>query len=125
MTQIWIPNLCADCIESVVSGARLREVDPWKACIVVVQIALFQTAAAHPRVRARCAPTSGDGEERDSRDLGVVLAEIGCLGCFLPRSLAITIADVRKHGMHWVADQTKDAEKMQRRVEALIACEQL
>ena len=121
MTQTYLPSFCQKCQHRVVNEAGYGPLHPWRAALVVVQIALFQVAAGHPTVQGRCGPAE-DGT-RDAQDLTVVLAEIGCLGCFLPRALTATIVELRDKGMDHLARETQDAARMQVRVERLVAAE--
>lgn len=56
----------------LVHQAGFTETDPWRALIIMAQIALFQAATTDPQLHER---TGGDITR---------VGEIGCLACFKP-----------------------------------------
>lgn len=115
-TRTYLPQFCDHCQASIVHGAGFGQSDPWRAAIVVVNVAMFQVAAGRPQIHARCAQTE---QGADANDLSLVLVEIGCLGCYLPKALAATIDELRERGLSWLAQETKDADRMEARVTRL------
>ena len=104
-TLTHLPSFCDDCQRGIVRGAAFRESDSWQALIVLVQIGLFQAASRDRRVWERCAPLA-DGK-RDPADLSLVLAEIGCLGCFKPKTCQSIVDAVKREGFSVVAQRIK------------------
>jgi hypothetical protein len=81
---VVLPDLCPTCLYEIVHGAGLSPSDPWRAATVVVSMGLFQAASSDSRVWGRCSDEAGG--KKDASDLSLVLAEIGCLGCFKPKT---------------------------------------
>lgn len=100
-----LPAFCYPCQYGIVHGAGFKESDPWQALVVVVQLGVFQAATADERVWQRCSPT--EGGDRDVADLSLVLAEIGCLGCFKPKTRDALIERVRTEGLSAVAQAVR------------------
>ena len=78
--MVGVPDLCEPCQRTVVEFSGWTEDDPWMAGLIVVNVALFQACTRDRRVWER----AGGGK---LEDLTIVLAEIGCLGCFKPNTL--------------------------------------
>lgn len=104
-TTTHLPSFCYPCQYGIVHGIGFTPADPWQSAIIVVQLGLFQAASRDERVWARCSPTE-DGE-RDVSDLSLVLAEIGCLGCFKPKTRNALIEAIGREGLSAVAQRVK------------------
>lgn len=102
-TTITAPIFCYECQYTIVHGCGFEETDPWRSLVIVSTLALFQATVQDPRIVQRCA---GD---RDPHTLSLVLAEIGCLGCFKPKTRDAVIADVRQHGLDAFAKRTRES----------------
>ena len=73
--EIVVPTMCErHRYDLLVRRMKLGPDDSWMVYDLTMQILLFQAASADPRIHAR---TGGD-----SRQLSLVLAEIGCLACW-------------------------------------------
>jgi hypothetical protein len=70
--QITVPNMCQKHQWLLVKQAGYKESDPWRALIIMAQIALFQGATADPVFHEK---TGGNIEHID---------RVGCLACFKP-----------------------------------------
>jgi len=69
---IHVPDMCRMHQRLLVHQVHYRPIDPWRALIVMAQVALFQAATADPYFHER---TGGDLQR---------IGEIGCLACFKP-----------------------------------------
>lgn len=103
--ETHLPSFCYRCLYEIVHGAGLTEGDPWRAAVVVVQLGLFQAASRDRRVWDRCTPTE-DGK-KDAADLSLVLAEIGCLGCFKPKTRKWLTDRIASEGLSAVAQSVR------------------
>jgi hypothetical protein len=70
--RIVLPDMCQRHQSLLVRQAGISPSGPWRALIIMAQMALFQGATADPSLHARI-----DGDL--SR-----LGEVGCLACFKP-----------------------------------------
>ncbi len=70
--RLTVPDLCRTHQSLLVQQAGYAESDPWRALIVMTQIALFQAATADPSTYDRI----GGRVER--------IPELGCLACYKP-----------------------------------------
>jgi hypothetical protein len=97
---IHVPALCQKHNSAVVSRLRIPESGPWQAAIAINQVFLFQAATENPIVWQRCGQTD---EGRETKDLSLVLAEIGCLACFLPEKFERVIGLIKRKGLNEAA----------------------
>ncbi len=70
--RITVPDMCHKHQWLLVDQAQYKPAEPWRALIIMAQIALFQAATADPYFHERLGGTL----ER--------IGEIGCLACFKP-----------------------------------------
>lgn len=70
--RITVPDMCKTHQSLLVHQAKYGQHEPWRALIIMAQIALFQASTAHPSFHER---TGGDMQR---------IGEIGCLACFRP-----------------------------------------
>ena len=91
---VMLQPICNRHGAALMHALKLRESDPWLAHYVTAQILLFGMATADARIHKR-APELGD--------MSVVLAEIGCLACFLPGSMARVIRIFGRGGLDHAA----------------------
>ena len=84
--RIDVPDMCRMHQSLLVQQTGYRETDPWRALIVMAQIALFQAATADPTFYDRVG-----GEITRIR-------EIGCLACFRPDAFGEIVDAVRTKG---------------------------
>lgn len=115
--QVYLPQLCNACQCVVVDRLKLSPLDPWVSAIIIVNLATFQAALNEPRVWQRCGEAESGG--RKTEDLSLVLAEIGCLGCFLGDKFQKIVAHAVEHGLSDLAKITQDGDRMKAFVEAL------
>ena len=94
----FVPQLCPTCTSRVVHGTGFKPEDAWRALVVVVNIGLWQASSADHRVWERCGKAEGS-EKADTAALSLVLAEVGCLGCFKPKTRDGLIQHVVNHGL--------------------------
>lgn len=103
--QMTLPDMCKTHQTLLVRQCAYGPDDPWRALLIVTQIALFQGATADPKVRAE---TGGKVEN---------LSGLGCLACRKPDLFGELIDKVQKTfprdahigvikalGARWVAD---------------------
>lgn len=69
---VYPADMCKKHQWLLVTQARYRESDPWRALVVAAQITLFQAATCDPKTHERI----GD----DIRKIG----SLGCLACYEP-----------------------------------------
>jgi hypothetical protein len=96
-SAIVIPDMCNLHQSTIVHGLRLRQRDPWKVAIVIANMMLFQAASAGDVIWKRAA--NADGSEPSPKDVSLVLAEIGCLGCLDNRNFQRVFTILRKYGL--------------------------
>jgi hypothetical protein len=108
---IAVPPLCQRHQRDVCVALGLGPKGPWQSAVVITNIAMFQVAARDQRVWERCPVVEGT-DKRDAQGLTMVLAEIGCLGCWLPRELRGLLRFAQLHGLSEVARCTRDPERM-------------
>ena len=102
--RIFLPPFCDPHAAEVVRVAGVPESGPWRATLVVAQIAMFQALAADPRIQVRCGPTPVGA---DVNNLTLVLAEIGCPGCWNADALHRVAIKLRDQGLSAVAQMTR------------------
>ena len=71
----------------LIHQCRFKKSDPWRALIIMTQIALFQGATADPILYEKL---KGDITK---------ISEIGCLACFKPDKFGEIVESVIKNGM--------------------------
>lgn len=71
----------------LVHQCGFKETDPWRALMIMAQIAIFQGATTDPQLHEK---TSGDITK---------IKEIGCLACFKPDLFGELIEEVNSKGM--------------------------
>lgn len=77
--RVMAPDLCAaHQHDALVHRLHITEAGPWQITLVGLSILLSQAAFQDRRVQRR---TAGQLE-----DFSLILAEIGCLACFMPAS---------------------------------------
>lgn len=103
--QIVLPALCELDQSLIVHGARFKAEDPWQALLVTANLALFQAASAGQRVWSMVRRTE-DGLA-DAADLSRVLAELGCLGCLLPKTREALTEEILLFGLSQVAKRVQ------------------
>lgn len=81
----------------LVTRLHLGPDDPRLVQEVTLQILLFRQLAGDPRTTARCTQTAGKAE---SKDLSLVLAELGCMACYEPRYYRRACAVIQKGFPH-------------------------
>jgi hypothetical protein len=85
---VRMPDLCyRHQYDLVRRRLHLEETDPWRAAIIEAQMLLLQAALVHPSVQAR--------SEGNPLNLSIVLAEIGCLACFLPQDYRTAVVLIK------------------------------
>lgn len=101
--RIVIPDMCQKHQSLLVHQARYAEHEPWRALIIMAQIALFQAATADPQLHER---TEGDMNR---------VGEIGCLACFKPDAFGEIVeaaknkkdhGAIKRVGETWLARKT-------------------
>lgn len=70
---VVLPELCFHCQRRIVKHCHLHPWDPWRAHIVVARLLLFSWVSSEDGIAARA--------EHEARNLTLILAELGCLGC--------------------------------------------
>jgi len=96
--QISMPQMCDRHQQLLVHQAGYSEKDPWRALIVVTQIALFQATTCDPKTAVRI---GGDVSR---------LSELGCLACNKPDSFGEIVeaaksrdlGDIKALGEKWI-----------------------
>lgn len=73
--------------EAIIGRLRIPEAGPWRAAVVFINAELAKRAMADDRVTAR---TGGD-----INAMTLVLAEIGCLGCWDPPGFDAAVESAR------------------------------
>lgn len=71
-SEIYVPNMCNLHQHLLVKQVGIPESGPWRALIIMAQVALFQGATADPKLHEKI---GGDMKRLD---------EVGCLACFKP-----------------------------------------
>lgn len=95
---ITVPDMCRLHQQLLVQQAGYSRSDPWRALIIMAQIALFQAATA-----------DGQFYERVGGDLERI-GEVGCLACFKPDAFGEVveaaksddIGAIKRLGESWV-----------------------
>lgn len=104
--QIHLPRFCRACVHRILYGSGMDGPDQIKKItLVMMRTALFQKCAQDPVVYERCSPLP-DGH-RDLSDMSLVLAEIGCLGCFKPDTRDFLTTRLEIEGLEWLARSIK------------------
>lgn len=70
--QIMVPDMCLLHQRLLVQQVGIPSTGPWRALIIMAQVALFQGATADPKFHAKI----GGNMNR--------VGEVGCLACFKP-----------------------------------------
>lgn len=82
---IHVPDMCKTHQSLLVHQAKYSRQDPWRALIVMAQIALFQAATADDYFYERVGG--------DIRRIG----EVGCLACFKPDAFGEIVEAAKSH----------------------------
>lgn len=98
---MMLPAFCPSCLSLIVHGCGFTDEDPWQALGVVVQLGLFQATSRDARFWQRA------GGQNDPKTISLVLAEIGCLGCFKPKTRDALIRSVNADGFDAVARRVR------------------
>lgn len=85
--QIAVPSMCQKHQRLLLGQIGVGPDGPWRAHIVVAQIALFQGTTAHPDTYHRI---GGDVQR---------IAELGCLACFRPDTFGAIVQAFQDGGM--------------------------
>lgn len=101
--RIEVPQLCQKHQSLLVHQLGFTPDDPWRALIIMTNIALFQAATARPATHERL----GGVIER--------LPELGCLACYLPDAFGEIVDAVQREGLgaikplgeKWVAEGSR------------------
>lgn len=70
--QVTVPNMCKRHQRLLVHQASYAETDPWRALIIMAQVALLQAATCDPETHKRI----GDDITK--------ITGLGCLACYKP-----------------------------------------
>jgi hypothetical protein len=100
---IFIPDLCEQHQSLLVHQAGYSPTDPWRALIVVANVALFQGASADSKVQAEC---QGDITK---------ISQLGCMACRKPdlfgeiveAAKTRDLGAIKTMGERWVTDAAK------------------
>lgn len=94
--QVVVPELCKKHQRDlIVRRLKVPESGPWQGTLAAAQLLLFNRAAADPRIVARA--------EQSTENLTLVLAEVGCLACYLPEWYRRSITVLRRGLGHAIA----------------------
>jgi hypothetical protein len=86
-TRIELPQMCQLHQSLLLMQLHIGPQDPWRAHIIVAQIALFQATTAHPDTYKKI---GGDVTR---------IPELGCLACYRPDSFGEIIQKFQEGGM--------------------------
>jgi hypothetical protein len=86
----YLPQLCAKHQRAVVQRLKLAPDSWWQGALMATQLACFRATSLDPRFIKRT--------EGDIAAMSIVLAEIGCLGCWQPRAIEVSISIMRRDG---------------------------
>jgi len=109
---IHVPRICEKHLSDVNEAGNWSEKQRQKIQILL-GLLLFQAAAGNTIVWERCGKIDQAGTMRDADDLSLVLAEIGCLGCFLPNAFVDALDIVLETGTIGVRTILDDEEMLQ------------
>jgi hypothetical protein len=82
--QVELPQMCAKHQSLLVMQAKYKESDPWRALIIMAQVALFQGAVVDP--------ATWDKVEGDV----LKLKALGCLACYKPDRFGEIVEEAKK-----------------------------
>lgn len=82
--QVTIPEMCKTHQALLVKQCGYAPADPWRALMIVTQVALFQGLTADPKVHAELGGRIED------------VAKIGCMACRKPDLFGVLIDKVQK-----------------------------
>jgi len=85
--EIHVPQICDMHQSLLVHQAGYREVDPWRALVIVTNIVLFQASTADPQTHQRI----GDDITR--------IGELGCLACYKPDVFGEIVEAAKTHDL--------------------------
>ncbi len=104
---IVMPPFCAGHNHEIVHEAKYSETDPWRALIVITQVAMFQGMTTTPSVHKR---VGGDVTK---------IATLGCFACRLPgkwkeviRASKVSLEAIKELGEKWVAGGLNNQENL-------------
>jgi hypothetical protein len=103
---IMVADMCQTHQVLLVRQADYRESDPWRALVVVCQIALFQAATCDPETHKRI-----------GGDIGKI-GSLGCLACYKPDAFGEVVEAAKSHdlgrikalGERWVKENAVPSE---------------
>ena len=99
---VELPELCNACTTKIVVLANIAPTGPWEEAIGIVALGLFRFAMATDTVRQRA--------EGDIENVDLILAEIGCLGCWLPHERNWLAEQIHQQGLEPVLKKVQDGE---------------
>lgn len=103
--QVALPPFCDRHQYEIVHEAKYKKTDPWRALIVIAQVAMFQGMTVTPSVHKRL--------EGDISKIGT----LGCFACRLPHKWAqvikaakVDLKDIKELGLGWVSEANNKAD---------------
>jgi hypothetical protein len=86
----FVPPLCARHQRVVVQRLKLPPDSWWQLALAATTLTCFRAATFDPRFQKRT--------EGDPAGMSIVLAEIGCLGCWQPRAIEVAVSIMKRDG---------------------------
>lgn len=86
-TQINVADMCAKHQRLLIWQAHYKPRDPWRALVIVSQVALFQATTCDPKAQARL---GGDLTR---------FPELGCLACLKPDAFGEIVEAAKTHDL--------------------------
>lgn len=110
--QIVLPDMCSKHKWLLIHQAGYREQNPWRALVIVAQLALFQAASCDQKTHERLEQMGGDITN---------VERLGCLACYKPDAFgeivqAVQSGDlgaVKALGERWVSTAAEAAKGKQ------------
>jgi hypothetical protein len=87
---LHIPPLCDRHQRVVVQRLKLAPDSWWQMALAAATMACFRAATFDPRFIKRT--------EGETAAMSIVLAEIGCLGCWQPRAIEVAVSIMKRDG---------------------------
>lgn len=84
----YIPPLCNKHQRAIVQRLKLPPDSWWQGAIMAAQLACFRATSFDPRFQKRT--------EGDAHAMSIMLAEIGCLGCWQPRAIEVSVSIMKR-----------------------------
>lgn len=85
--QITLPDMCDKHQSLLVHQAGYTDNDPWRALIIVSQVALFQAATCDPKTHKRL--------ENEITNIN----RLGCLACYKPDAFGEVVEAAKQHDL--------------------------